>query len=86
MKHFRTNYDISNGLPPTIKNRLEKKKCNSCGVWMRIDSLFCFCCGQRLSKRGKKAARAGFHHNYPTYKDLNMIPAYVQKEINRLSK
>jgi hypothetical protein len=88
MKHFKINYDISKGLPPTIKNRLEKKKCNSCGIWMRIDSLFCFCCGQRLSKRRKKAAQtiSRFHHNYPTFKDLNMIPAYAEQAINRINQ
>jgi hypothetical protein len=85
MKHFKVNYDVSKGLPPTIKNRLEKKKCNSCGIWMRIDSLFCFCCGQKLSKRRKKAVSLinQYRNNYPTFEALNMKTSQQEKIQNQ---
>jgi hypothetical protein len=88
MPHFKINYDISKGLPPTIKNRLDKKKCNSCGIWMRIDEWWCFCCGQKLSKRRKKSSALinQWHNNYPTFKDLKMLPSYIEKEINRINQ
>jgi hypothetical protein len=89
MNHFKINYDISKGLPPTIKNRLEKKKCNSCAIWMRIDSWWCFCCGQRLSKRRKRQAPSSvkaWKQTYPTFEALNMIPEMAYHLDNESNK
>ena len=83
---YKLIYDITNGLPPTVKNRNQKKKCRRCCIWMVIDSNQCFCCRQPLTtKRKKSSTRNEWHGNYPTYEALKMIPAHVESHINRIN-
>ena len=79
--HIRPKYKITNGLPPSIKNRDLKQKCRVCCVWMIIKGNRCFCCGNMLTK--KKNSNYPTSNNQPTFKQLGMIPIHVEKYLRK---